>query len=174
MNHSTADRPSSGNGAAGRTQASVPSGDPAGRAWNDRSRSPEERAALVVAAMTQEEKFAWLSGNMAIPIGDSRKPEGALGSAAFYPGIPRLGIPAQQQSDASLGIANTADVRPGDNATALPSSLLLGATFDPATALETGEMVGREAAAKGFNVQLSGGANRGAVAISNMCRRTRC
>ncbi len=159
MNHSTADRPSPGNGAAGRTQASVPSGDPAGRAWNDRSRSPEERAALVVAAMTQDEKFAWLSGNMAIPVGDAKKPDGALGSAAFYPGIPRLGIPAQQQSDASLGIANTADVRPGDNATALPSSLLLGATFDPATALETGEMVGREAAAKGFNVQLGGGAN---------------
>ncbi len=107
--------------AASRTPASVTSGDPAGRAWNDRSRSLEERAALVVTAMTEDEKFAWLSGRMALPIGDTKKPDGALGSAAFYPGIPRLGIPAQQQSDASLGGANTADVRPGDNATALPS-----------------------------------------------------
>lgn len=109
--------------------------------------------------MTEDEKFSWVSGAMALPIGDMAKPDGALGSAAFYPGIPRLGIPAQQQSDASLGIANTANVRPGDNATALPSSLLLGATFDPAAARETGELVGREAWAKGFNVQLAGGAN---------------
>ncbi|KQT04644.1 beta-glucosidase, partial [Rhizobium sp. Leaf391] len=109
--------------------------------------------------MTEDEKFAWLSGPMALPTPDTDIPEGALGSAAYYPGIPRLGIPAQQQSDASLGISNTANVRPGDNATALPSSLLLGASFDPATARETGALVGREAFAKGFNVQLAGGAN---------------
>ncbi len=147
------------NATAGQTKAFSTLGYSGGRAWEDRALSPEERAALVLAAMAEDEKFGWVSGRMAISVGDTKKPDGALGSAAFYPGIPRLGIPAQQQSDASLGIANTADVRPGDNATALPSSLLLGATFDPATARATGELVGREAAAKGFNVQLAGGAN---------------
>lgn len=127
--------------------------------WSDTTLSPETRAALVVSAMTEDEKFAWLSGPMALPTPDTDIPEGALGSAAYYPGIPRLGIPAQQQSDASLGISNTANVRPGDNATALPSSLLLGASFDRETARETGALVGREACAKGFNVQLAGGAN---------------
>ncbi|MBB3349882.1 beta-glucosidase [Sphingomonas sp. BK069] len=112
-----------------------------------------------VAQMTQEEKFSWISGPMAIPIGDTKKPEGALGSAAYYPAIPRLGIPAQQQSDASLGVGNLGGVRPGDNATALPSSLLLGAAFDPEGARETGALVGQEARAKGFTVQLAGGAN---------------
>ncbi|QNM60548.1 Glycosyl hydrolase [Xanthomonas hortorum pv. vitians] len=127
--------------------------------WSDASLPPETRASLVVQAMTEDEKFAWLSGPMAIPIAGSDKPEGALGSAAYYPAVSRLGIPAQQQTDASLGVGNLANVRPGDNATALPSSLLLGATFNPAMARETGAMVGQEARAKGFNVQLAGGAN---------------
>ncbi|MEV2211267.1 glycoside hydrolase family 3 C-terminal domain-containing protein [Streptomyces sp. NPDC050997] len=64
-----------------------------------------------------------------------------------------------QQADASLGVVNPAGIRPGDVATALPSSLLLGATFDVATARETGALVGRQARAKGFAVQLAGGAN---------------
>lgn len=127
--------------------------------WYDRGLSPDERARLVTERMTQDEKFAWLSGPMAIGIDGGEKPDGAIGSAAYYPPIPRLGIPAMQQTDASLGIGNLNDVRPGDNATALPSSLLLGASFDPAIATATGAMVGREARAKGFNVQLAGGAN---------------
>ncbi|WP_267347032.1 glycoside hydrolase family 3 C-terminal domain-containing protein [Sphingomonas sp. GM_Shp_2] len=133
---------------------------PTAAPWQNRDLLPDERAKLVVAAMTEDEKFAWLSGPMAIPIKDGQVlPDGALGSAAYYPGIPRLGIPAQQQSDASLGIGNAGGVRPGDNATALPSSLILGASFDPQMARETGALVGREARAKGFNVQLAGGAN---------------
>lgn len=119
----------------------------------------DARARALVARMTEEEKFAWLSGPMAIPMGEDPIPEGALGSAAFYPGIPRLGIPPMQQSDASLGVGNLGNVRPGDHATGLPSSLLLGATFNPALAFESGALVGREARHKGFNVQLAGGAN---------------
>ena len=130
------------------------------RPWNDHSLAPEERARLVVVAMTEDEKFAWLSGPIAVPIpGFAPLPAGALGSAAYYPPIERLGIPGMQQSDASLGVVNPGGVRPGDEATALPSSLLLGASFDVATARETGELVGRQARAQGFAVQLAGGAN---------------
>jgi len=121
--------------------------------------TPDERAELVLQAMTTEEKFAWLSGPMAIPLGDEPLPEGAIGSAAYYPAIPHLGIPAMQQSDASLGVSALGNIRPGDNATALASGLLLAATFNPQMAEETGKLVGREAFAKGFNVQLAGGAN---------------
>ena len=127
--------------------------------WQDATLDPDTRARLVVAEMTEEEKFSWLSAPMAIPLGDTPKPDGALGSAAYYPGIDRLGIPAIQQADASLGVSNLGNVRPGDNATALPASLLLGASFDIDMARRTGEMVGQEARAKGFNVQLAGGAN---------------
>jgi len=118
-----------------------------------------QRAQDLVARMTEDEKFAWLSGPMAIPLTDGLKAQGAIGSAAFYPGIPRLGIPAMQQADASLGISNIGGVRPGDHATGLPSSLLLGATFNRQLAHGSGALVGREARAKGFNVQLAGGAN---------------
>lgn len=119
----------------------------------------QSRASALVARMTQDEKFSWLSGPMAIPLTDDLKTAGAIGSAAFYPAMPHLGIPAMQQADASLGISNIGDVRPGDHATGLPSSLLLGATFNPALAFDSGALVGREARAKGFNVQLAGGAN---------------
>lgn len=118
-----------------------------------------QRAQDLVASMSGDEKFAWLSGPMAIPLTDELKAQGAIGSAAFYPGIPRLGIPAMQQADASLGISNIGGVRPGDHATGLPSSLLLGATFNRQLADDSGALVGREARAKGFNVQLAGGAN---------------
>jgi len=118
-----------------------------------------QRALDLVARMTGDEKFAWLSGPMAIPLTDELAAQGAIGSAAFYPGIPRLGIPAMQQADASLGISNIGGVRPGDHATGLPSSLLLGATFNRQLAHDSGALVGREARAKGFNVQLAGGAN---------------
>lgn len=127
--------------------------------WQDRSLSADERAESVLEQMTLDEKMRWLSGPMAIPAPGEAPVPGALGSAACYPAIERLGIPAMQQSDASLGVGNLANVRPGDNATALPSSLLLGAGFDPAMAETTGNMLGREAHAKGFNVQLAGGAN---------------
>ena len=117
------------------------------------------RAEQLVARMTEDEKFSWLSGPMTIPLEEKERAAGAIGSAAFYPAMPRLGIPAMQQADASLGVSNLGDVRPGDHATGLPSSMLLGATFDPALARASGALVGREARAKGFNVQLAGGAN---------------
>lgn len=128
--------------------------------WQKPGLTADQQAAAVVAEMTTDEKFAWLSGPMAIPLkkGDTLPAE-AIGSAAYYPAIPRLGIPALQQSDASLGVSALGGVRPGDHATALASSLALGASFDPNLAQTTGEMLGREAFGKGFNVQLAGGAN---------------
>jgi beta-glucosidase len=128
--------------------------------WQDSQLDADERARLVLEEMTEDEKFSWLSGPIALPIpGHPPLPEEALGSAAYFPGVPRLGIPAVQQADASLGVTNPFGIRPGDDATALPSSLVLGASFDVETARETGALVGRQARAKGFAVQLAGGAN---------------
>lgn len=80
---------------------------PTDRPWTDQRRSPEERARLVLAAMTDDEKYSWVSGNMMIPMPDGPElPPEAIGSAAYYPAIERLGIPAVQQSDASLGVSN--------------------------------------------------------------------
>jgi beta-glucosidase len=132
----------------------------------------DARAAKIVDSMSLSEQISLLRPLGAMNFGNApgaealppafRKPPppGALGSAAFAPGVPRLGWPALQESDAGLGVANLAGIlRPNDEATALPSSLALAASFDPSLARRSGAVVGAEAHAKGFNVQLAGGAN---------------
>ncbi|HWJ68709.1 MAG TPA: glycoside hydrolase family 3 C-terminal domain-containing protein [Sphingobium sp.] len=142
-------------------QAPVPSAAaPQARPWMDARLSPDRRADLLLAAMTLDEKVALLHGPMAMPFGPFKLPEGAVGSAGFIPGNARLGIPALNESDASLGVTNPMLVRGvEDVATPLPSSLMLASTFNPQIAFAGGAMVGAEARAKGLNVQLAGGAN---------------
>lgn len=131
------------------------------RPWMDKSLSPDRRAELLLAAMTLDEKVALLHGPMAIAFGPQMPiPKGAVGSAGYIPGNDRLGIPALQESDASMGVTNPGLVRGAqDMSTALPASLLLAATFNLDIARSGGAMVGTEARSKGLNVQLAGGAN---------------
>lgn len=123
---------------------------------------PDARARAVEAQLTDEERFALLVSAMGIsptlPERDERIPAGTPMSAGYTPGIARLGIPALRMSDASLGVTNPG-FRDGDTATALPAGLALGASFNPALARQAGEVVGREARARTFNVQLAGGIN---------------
>lgn len=79
-------------------------------------------------------------------------------SAGYTPGVPRLGVPAMLMSDAGLGITNPG-YREGDTATALPSGLSSGSSFNPALSHNAGGLLGREARSRGFNVQLAAGAN---------------
>jgi beta-glucosidase len=134
------------------------------RPWLDPRRSPDERATLAVAAMTLDEKIDLLHGPMALPwiAHDGTHvgvPSAAILGAGFVRGVPRLGIPALYETDASLGVANPNGIRPGDVATALPATLALASTFDPSLAYRAGALVGAEARAKGFNVLLGGGMN---------------
>jgi beta-glucosidase len=132
---------------------------PAGKPWMDTKLSPDERARLLDKELTLDERIGLLHGPMAMPFKIPAIPKGAIGSAGYIAGIERLGVPALQESDASLGVTNPLGMRPGDGATALPSGLALAATFNPKLAYDGGAMVGREARAKGFNVQLAGGVN---------------
>jgi len=132
--------------------------------WLDARRSPDERAALAVAAMTLDEKIGLLHGPMALPYSRPNGepvpvPAAAIPAAGYVPGVRRLGIPALFETDASVGVTNPNGIRPGDVATALPASLALSATFDPALSYRAGALVGGEAHAKGFNVLLGGGMN---------------
>ncbi|HKZ09727.1 MAG TPA: glycoside hydrolase family 3 C-terminal domain-containing protein [Rhodanobacteraceae bacterium] len=122
------------------------------RPWINATLSPDQRAALVLEAMTEDEKF----GLLVTQYGDAHpRPPGALGSAGYQPAITRLGLPAIQESDAGLGVAKPHDV----GATALPSGLATAASFDPALAYAGGAMIGGEAHRRGFNVMLAGGAD---------------
>ena len=129
------------------------------RPWMNPKLSPDERASLIENEMSLDEKLVLLHGYFAVQFGKVSPPVGAIGSAGYVPGIPRLGIPALQESDASLGVANPLNVRPGDGATALPSGLAMAASFDTNLAQQAGAMIGSEAWHKGFNVLLAGGVN---------------
>ncbi|HWT82599.1 MAG TPA: glycoside hydrolase family 3 N-terminal domain-containing protein, partial [Candidatus Methylomirabilis sp.] len=122
----------------------------------------EMRAREVESQMTDEERFSMLVSvmgtNDVVTERDERIPEGTPMSAGYVSGVPRLGVPAQLMSDASLGITNPG-YREGDSATALPAGIALGASFNPAVARMSGGMLGREARSRGFNVQLAGGVN---------------
>ncbi|UAK25806.1 beta-glucosidase family protein [Sphingomonas nostoxanthinifaciens] len=120
-----------------------------------------DRAATLVAKMTQAEKLQLVHGWWYPPTGAPTPgmPDGWVPSAGYVPGIARLGIPALRESDASLGVANQVEERKGDTATALPSALATAASFDPAIARAGGAMIGAEARAKRFNVLLAGGVN---------------
>lgn len=132
---------------------------PSVRPWMNTALSSDERAGLLVKELTLDEKIGLVHGKMAMPFLGATVPDGALGSAGYIPGIPRLGVPALQESDASLGVANPENVRPGDVSTSLPSGLSLAATWNPQTAYKGGAMIGAEAWRKGLNVLLAGGAN---------------
>ena len=129
------------------------------RPWDERALPALDRARMVVEQMTKEEKLSLLHGVLGAPWGGERRPAGAIGSAGWAPGVPRLGIPPLQETDAELGVANPGYIRTGDVATAMPSALALASSFDPDLARRQGEAVGAEARAKGFSVLLGGAAN---------------
>jgi beta-glucosidase len=123
---------------------------------------PDARAREIEAKMTDDERFSLLVGVMGAgelwPLRDERIPPDVPMSAAYVPGIPRLGVPALRMSDAGLGVTNPG-YRPGDTATALPAGLSLAASFNPELARAAGAVIGREARSRGFNVQLAGAMN---------------
>lgn len=116
------------------------------------------RARAIVARMTLDEKIALLHG-LFPTMATGKSSNELIPSAGHIDGIPRLGVPIVRESDASLGVANQVEQRPGDVATALPSSLATAASFSPEIALAGGAMIGAEARAKRFNVLLAGGVN---------------
>lgn len=106
-----------------------------------------------------EDKVKLLSTSFGFPILHYAKPVGALNSAGFNAGLPEFGIEPLQEVDSGMGIASPGNFRKGDNVTALPSTLLVAATFCKKCALEAGDILGMEAKDKGFNIVLAGGVN---------------
>jgi len=125
----------------------------------------DARAREIEEQMTDDERFALIisifghvPGSATGPR-DPRLPEGIDMSAGYTPGIARLDVPAIQSSDASMGVTNPG-YRPDDpGATAFPSLIALGSSFNSELVRKGGEAIAREARIRGFNVQLAGGCN---------------
>lgn len=131
------------------------------RPWNDSTLSADARGKLLLAQLTQDEKFQLIRSYYAGPDRPATAPfpKGAMASAGYVPPIERLGIPALEESDAGLGVASSDRMRPGDHATPLPAGPVAAASWDPQVAYRGGAMIGSEAHSKGFNVLLAGGIN---------------
>jgi beta-glucosidase len=104
--------------------------DCAAAPWMDRRKGPDERARLVIAQMTLEEKVSVL--------GSVRDAEHFRETLP----IPRLCIPALRMNNGSAGVSTGGPVQ--FPATALPAPLGLAATWDPGRARRYGAVAGRE------------------------------
>jgi len=126
--------------------------------WMNASLSPDQRADLVLKEMTLDEKIDLMHGQ-GMPGWKRPMPKTYLGNqgAGFILGIPRLGIPQVEMSDAAYGVRMSA--QNGRYSTALPSNIASAASWDPEAACEYGALIGRELRAQGYNMTLGGGVN---------------
>lgn len=126
--------------------------------WMNPSLSPDERAGLVLKEMTLDEKIGLLHG-VGMPTYQPMTPENALSNrgVGYSAGVPRLGIPGIDMSDAAYGVRSSGEN--GRYSTALPANVAAAASWDPHAAFEYGALIGRELRAQGFNMSLGGGVN---------------
>ncbi len=144
--------------ALGAAHAASPDSHPQDRPWMNASLSPDERADLVLKEMTLDEKIDLMHGQ-GMPGWKRPMPRTYLGNqgAGFIIGIPRLGIPQVEMSDAAYGVRMSA--QNGRYSTALPSNIAAASSWDPEAACEYGALIGRELRAQGYNMTLGGGVN---------------
>ena len=115
-------------------------GDAGTRPWCDTGRSPDERAGLLLKALTMDEKVSLLAGDE--PFGVAGGEHSHTGTSN---GVERVGLPTTYYSDGPVG------PRQG-RTTALPIPMALAATFDRAMARDHGKVVASEVVAKGNDV----------------------
>ena len=120
--------------------------------------SPDERADLVLKELTLDEKIALLHG-VGMPTDEPVTPENAASNrgVGYDVGVPRLGIPGIDMSDAAYGVRSSG--ANGRYSTALPANVAAAASWDPEAAYEYGALIGRELRAQGYNMSLGGGAD---------------
>src|ERR1700677_1954322 len=126
--------------------------------WMNTGLTPDERASLVLRQMTLDEKISLLHGTGL----EGLSPMSPLavksnGGAGYVVGIPHLGIPGIQMSDAAYGVRQSGEN--GRYSTALPNNLASAASWDPDAAYEYGALIARELRDQGYNMSLGGGVN---------------
>ena len=124
--------------------------------WSNTGLSPDERADLLIKELTLDEKIALLHG-VGMPTDDPVTPENAASNrgVGYTQGVPRLGIPGIDMSDAAYGVRSSG--ANGRYSTALPANVAAAASWDTDAAFEYGKLIGTELRAQGFNMTLGGG-----------------
>jgi beta-glucosidase len=124
--------------------------------WMDTSLTPDQRADLVIKEMTLDEKIATLHG-VGMPTDDPLTVENMPSNrgVGYEVGVPRLGIPGIDMSDAAYGVRSSG--ANGRYSTALPANVAAAASWDPDAAYAYGKLIGTELRAQGYNMTLGGG-----------------
>jgi beta-glucosidase len=104
--------------------------------WMNTALAPEDRANLLLAQMSLDEKIAMVHGVNGQYVGNTTNNS-------------RLGIPALHLQDGPAGVADGVQ-----GVTALPAPICLAASFDRDLARQYGLVIGTEARAKGVHVSL--------------------
>ncbi len=131
---------------------------PQSRPWTLPALSPDQRADLVIREMTLKEKLNFVHGtgwnglSPGIPL-----PPGSVGGEGYVQGVPRLGIPGINMSDAAVGVRSAA--ARSHYATLLPSVLAAACSWDKDALFLFGSVIGRELRDEGFTMSLGGGVN---------------
>jgi beta-glucosidase len=113
------------------------------RPWMDADRPPAERAALLLEAMSLEEKVAMLHGVCRFEV------PGCGFTIGKIPANERLGIPALHLTDGPAGVRN------GQPATSFPAPVAIAASWNTDLAYRVAAAIGRETLARGQDVLLS-------------------
>lgn len=136
--------------------------------WTDVRLPSEKRAALLVRALSEPEKFAQLVGAPGVV------PELPLCYGVRHvPGLLRLGVPTLRVTNGPVGVGQNDCVPPtlpglplsalstpaSAKATALPSGMAVAASFDRSVASAFGDVLGREARALALQVLEGPGLN---------------
>ena len=132
--------------------------DTAKMPWMNKALSPDERADLVVAQLTLDEKIQMVHGQgWGVLRAGAPLPARSNFGAGFMAGIDRLGIPDINLADSAVGIRMAA--YQGRYATLLPSTLGAASSWDPDSAFLYGSVIGRELRQQGYNMSIGGGVN---------------
>lgn len=128
--------------------------------WMDTSLPPEQRTALLVSAMTLDQKIQQIAMN---PVANTSIP-----GCGFNPlgrhieGIPSLAIPTVRMTNAPAGVVG-GDCSPDPTTTGLPDELAAASTWDTAVWSLYGDIVGAETRAIAHTITLGPGMDMGRV-----------
>jgi len=128
--------------------------------WMNPSIDPAQRADLLVAAMTLEEKIEQIAMN---PVVNTGIPGCGLSrNGRHIEGIARLAIPTVRMTNAPAGVVG-GDCEPNPPATSLPDQLAATASWDRSLWSSWGDIVGSETRATAHTIVLTPGINLGRI-----------
>lgn len=147
--------------------ASLSAAAPQDLPWMDTSLAPEQRASLLIDAMTLEQKAQQLTGS-GVPSPEllpECNGETSTGYGTFrnVTGIPELGIPSFRITNGPVGVGY-GDCTPQEPATALPVALALAAGWDADLAYQFGDIAGKESRILGIHEFEAPGINMARIA----------